>query len=285
MESMEIFGQNLEQWLSLDNLALLARVIALVVIGLPVIYMLSKWIKRYFTARLSPQQGMIAGKAVMYVGVIVIAFYLLNEFGFKLAHLFAAAGIAGIALGFASQTSVSNIISGFFLIAERPFLVGDVITVGGTTGEVLSIDMISIKLRTFDNKFVRIPNETMVKAEVTNLTHFPIRRVEVTIGVAYKEDVSRVRKILLELAYNNPLCLQEPEPIIIFQEFGASSINLFFGTWTAREDYLKLKNSIQEEIKARFDAEGIEIPFPHISLYSGSASKPFPVSIVDQKTA
>ena len=217
---------------------------------------------------------------IKYLGLLIILFAALNEFGFKLSHLLAAAGIAGIAIGFASQTSVSNIISGLFLIAEQPFVVNDVISVGGVTGQGLSIDFLSIKLRMFDNKYVRIPNETIVKSEVTNMTHFSIRRVEINVGVAYKEDIGRVREILLDLAHKNPLCLMEPEPVVNIQGFGASSVDIFCGVWAARQDYMKLKNSIQEEIKKRFEAEGIEIPFPYISLYTGTETQPFPVRVV-----
>jgi small-conductance mechanosensitive channel len=224
---------------------------------------------------------MIFSKIILYGGLIFILISLLNEMGFKLSHLLGAAGIVGIAIGFASQTSVSNIISGMFLIAEKPFQVDDVITIGSTTGQVLSIDILSIKLRTFDNKFIRIPNETIIKSEVTNITKFPIRRVDLDIGVAYKEDIERVRKILLELAKENPLCLNEPEPLIVFSGFGNSSIDLKFLIWTAKSDWLKLKNSMLEEIKKRFDEENIEIPFPHLSLYSGSATNPIPVNIVN----
>ena len=135
-------------------------------------------------------------------------------------------------------------------------------SLGNTTGVVLSIDMLSVKLRTFDNKLIRVPNEMLLKSEVTNVTHFPIRRVDLHVGVAYKEDISRVREILLDIAQKNPLCLQEPAPVIIFSGFGNSSIELFLGVWAEKSDFLKLKNSIQEEIKTRFEQEGIEIPFP-----------------------
>ncbi|RXM22074.1 mechanosensitive ion channel, partial [Citrobacter sp. AAK_AS5] len=90
----------------------------------------------------------------------------------------------------------SNLISGLFLVMERPFVVGDVITVDDVTGEVLTIDMLSTKLRTFDNLYVRMPNETIIKSRVTNLTHFPIRRIDLRLGVAYREDLARVRAVL-----------------------------------------------------------------------------------------
>jgi small-conductance mechanosensitive channel len=282
MESISIFGLEISTLLTVDNLMIVIRLIVLVLVGIPILYLFSKWVKRYVGKKFSAQQGMVFEKIVFYTGVLIIGISILNDFGFKLSHLLGAAGIIGIAIGFASQTSVSNIISGLFLIAEKSFEVNDVITVGNTTGVVLSIDILSIKLRTFDNKFVRIPNETIIKSEVVNVTRFPIRRVDITIGVAYKEDISKVRRILLEVARKNPLCLNEPEPLIIFSGYGNSSIDLLFLVWAIKSDWLKLKNSIMEEIKQEFDKEGIEIPFPHISLYSGSETKPIPITIIGE---
>lgn len=205
----------------------------------------------------------------------------LMELGFDLGVLLGAAGILTVAIGFASQTSASNVISGLFLLGERPFSVGDVIRISGTTGEVLSVDLLSVKLRTFDNLFVRIPNETVIKSEVTNLRRFPIRRVDLQVGVAYKEDLETVRQILLDVADRNPLCLEEPAPVIIFQGYGDSAINHQFSVWGKTEHFLDLRNSIPLEIKEAFDEHDIEIPFPHRTLYSGTVTEPFPVHVVD----
>jgi small-conductance mechanosensitive channel len=276
-----ILELDLKPFLSPERLTMLIRALILFAVGIPIIYLISKWFRLYLTKHLSAQQGMIAGKIILYVGLCIIFVMVLRELGFEIGPLLGAAGIIGIALGFASQTSVSNIISGVFLIAEQPFVVGDVITTGNTTGEVLSIDFLSVKLRTFDNKFVRIPNESLLKSEVTTLTRFPIRRADILLGVAYKEDIGKVKKILLDIASENPLCLQEPEPLIIFNGFSSSSIDFKFAVWATKEDWLKMKNQIQEEIKARFEREGIEIPFPHLSLYAGSASGPLTIKIVE----
>jgi small-conductance mechanosensitive channel len=228
----------------------------------------------------NPQRGLIIGKLLWYAGLAAIIVSVLTELGFSLAPLLGAAGIVGIALGFASQTSVSNVISGFFLMAEEPFRVGDVIELGPTKGRVLSIDMMSVKIQTFDNRFVRVPNETIIKSEVVNATRFPIRRVDVHVGVAYKEDLSRVHDVLMEVARLNRLCLMEPEPRLMFQGYGESSLDYLFAVWATRENWVNLKTSIHEEIKAAFDREGIEIPFPHRTLYVGAATGPFPVSLV-----
>jgi len=279
MDLIKQFGINIEQIFVLEKLGSLIRLLILLILGLPLLFMFSKWVRKYATKKLSAQQGMIFSKLVLYLGVFIITFSILNEFGFKLTHLIGAAGIITLAIGFASQTSVSNIISGLFLIAEKPFQINDVINVGSTTGTVLSIDFLSIKIRTFDNRYVRIPNETIIKSEVTNITRFPIRRVDTNVGVAYKEDIGNVRSILLNIARKHPLVLNEPEPLVIFSGFGNSSIDFLFAVWAVRADWLAVKNSIAEEVKKRFDEEGIEIPFPHLSLYSGSVTDPLPVRI------
>ncbi len=261
------------------GVAPLLRALVMLLLGAPVLLGASRWMRRWISMRVDPQGGLIAGKLVLYSGVAILAISILRELGFSLAPLLGAAGVLGIALGFASQTSVSNVISGLFLIAERPFVVGDLIEVGDARGWVLSIDTISVKLRTFDNRMVRIPNETLVKSQVTNVTRFPLRRVDIRVGVAYKEDAARVREVLLELAERNPMSLMQPEPLVVFEGFGDSSIDFLFGVWTTRDNFLKLKNGIQEEIKARFEAEGIEIPFPHRTIYVGSETGAFPVEM------
>ena len=258
------------------------RAAILVFVGLPLAYGLAKWIRAWVTRTMTPQRGLVLGKLFWYGGLAAILITVLLELGFNLAPLLGAAGILGIALGFASQTSVSNIISGFFLMAEQPFVVDDIIEVGSTVGRVLSIDMMSVKIRTFDNRFVRIPNEQIIKSEVTNVTRFPVRRVDVMVGVAYKEDIGRVRRILLEVAEKNPRCLVEPAPVVVFRGYGESSLDFLLGVWATRETWLELKNTIHEDIKVRFDAEGIEIPFPHRTLYAGTATDPIPVKVISE---
>ena len=256
------------------------RAILMVVLGLPFVVLMSRGLRRWATAQLSPQAGLITGKLVFYAGVGTLVVSTMTELGFSLTPLLGAAGVVGIALGFASQTSVSNVIAGLFLLAESPFVVDDLIQVGDTTGRVLSVDTMSVKLRTLDNRFVRIPNETLVKSTVTNVTRFPIRRLDVRVGVAYRESTDKARAILLGVADRNPLALMEPEPIVVFEGFGDSSLNLLFAVWGTKENFLALKNSIQEEIKTAFDREGIEIPFPHLSLYAGSETDAIPIRLV-----
>src|SRR5690606_6742782 len=118
-----------------------------------------------------------------------------------------------------------------------------------------------------------------------NITRFPIRRLDINIRVDYKEDIPKVIRVLKEVADANPLSLDEPEPIIIFSGYGDSSLDFMLGVWFAKADMLLLRNSIMQEIKHRFDQEGISIPFPHRTLYAGDVTKPFPVQMVEAKPA
>lgn len=269
-------------WSRLFELKVAIRVAMLLGIGFPGVFFASTLVFRAAKRRLSAQTAMLLRKGIFYVGTTIIILQVLHQLNFQLGALLGAAGIVGIALGFASQTSVSNIISGLFLISEHPFEVGDLIKVGDTTGVVLSIDLMSVKLRTFDNQFVRMPNENLIKAQVNNLTHFPIRRLDIDLGVAYKEDVNLVKGILLDIARDHINVLDEPEPLVLFKNFGDSALEFLFAVWCVNEDFLVLKKTLREIIKARFDAAGIEIPFPHRSLYAGSETAPFPIRIVSE---
>ena len=263
-----------------ETLGSFAQAATLVVAGLVLARLARLAVVRTFAKTLSRQQLMLLRRTVSYALLGLFFISALRELGFDFGVLLGAAGIVTLAVGFASQTSVSNLVSGLFVVLERAVEVGDVITVDGTTGEVLSIDLLSTKLRTFDNLFIRIPNETMVKTQITNLNRFPLRRVDLRVGVAYKEDLGEVVDILKEVAHKNPLCLEEPAPVLISQGFGDSSVDYQFSVWAKTENYLELRNSMQRNIKAAFDAAGVELPFPHRSLYVGSATEPFKVRVV-----
>ncbi len=259
----------------------LIRSALVLLIGIPLAYALSSAAGRAVTKRVTAQAGMILRKSIFYGGLAILLVTVLHDLGFKLAALLGAAGILGVAIGFASQTSLSNIISGLFLVWERTFEVGDMIQTGDTLGIVLSIDLLSVKVRTTDNRYIRIPNESLIKSQVISVTRFPIRRMDIPVGVAYKENIGRVMAVLTEVVDKNPYALHEPRPLILFKDFGSSALELLVGIWFAKQDFLNLKNSIMREIKERFDQEDIEIAFPHLPLYSGSETEAFPVRVVE----
>lgn len=261
-----------------ERVALVVRVVLILAIGIPIVKLVLNLLNRLIRNKLSLQSEVLILRTVKYVFFLILVVMVLNEFGFKISALLGAAGIFGLAIGFASQTSVSNIISGIFLISERPFLIGDVVEVAGKLGTIDSIDLLSIKLKTFDGLYVRIPNETMIKNDVTNLTRFDIRRAQFVVGVAYKEDVRKVLDILRDIAANMPDALAEPAPLVQLNGFGSSSVDINFGVWTATSNVVNMKTQLMLAVKERFDQEGIEIPFPHISIYAGEASDPIKIS-------
>lgn len=275
----------IEQLAAQPQVGAIVRAVIKVGIGFLVARLASHAAARLFSSQADAHQELLARRVVFYGTLGLFVASALAEVGFDLGILLGAAGILTVALGFASQTSASNVISGIFLLGEKPFAVGDVIRVGTTTGEVLSVDLLSVKLRTFDNLFVRLPNETMIKSEIVNLQRFPIRRYDLQVGVAYKEDMRAVRDALSEVADQNPLCLEEPAPLILFQGYGESSLNFQFSVWASQSNYLEVRNAIPTEVKEAFDARGIEIPFPHRTLYPGSEADPFPIRVVSEAPA
>lgn len=265
-----------------ENFEKLLRIAIILVVGTIIISLLGVLMKKILPSKLSQQRKMIINRFVRYTAIVILFTVIISELNIDMAAIFGTAGVIGIVVGVASQTSIGNIVSGFFMVSEKPFEIGDQIRIGDKTGVVYSIDLLSIKIRTFDNLLLRIPNQTVISSEVINVTRFPIRRLDFEIGVAYKENLEVVMQTLQEVAKRNPLCLDEPEPLIVFKGFGASSINIQFGVWFERTNYLKVKNSVFMEIKEAFEQKGIEIPFPHISVYTGEVTKPFPVEIKEK---
>lgn len=270
-------GLGLAELITAERMLVFARALIVLAVGWILARLVSRTTERAVARKVGAQETMLLRRLVFYTlfGLVVAA--ALNQLGFQLGVLLGAAGVLTVAVGFASQTSASNLISGLFLIAERAFVVGDVVRIEDLTGEVISIDLLSVKIRTFDNLYVRVPNESIIKNRVTNMTYFPLRRVDLRIGVAYKEDLAHVRAVLLRVAEENPLAMEDPAPLIAFQQFGDSSIDLQFSVWGRDRNVLSLTNSLAEQIKREFDAEGIEMPFPHVSVYAGSRTGPFPV--------
>lgn len=233
----------------------------LVLLAIPFLYGGTIWIRAAVGKRYGAQRGFVAGKLFFYPALLLVLITIMRELGFSLAPLLGAAGVLGIAVGFASQTSISNIIAGFFLVGERPFAIGDIIEVSGQTGKVMSVGMLSVGLRTWDNKFVRIPNESIMKSEVVSLTRFPVRRVDIPIRLRYDEDLARAEAVLLDIARSHPMALMEPQPRIFFESFGETAIHMKLTMWTTQENRRKLKHGLPSIIKKRLDDEGIPIPY------------------------
>ncbi|MCK0106097.1 mechanosensitive ion channel family protein [Marinobacter sp. S0848L] len=259
------------QWFSAAFLMLLGAVLGT---------LFARSVGRLVGDRVSRHHQVMIRRLCFYLVFMLFAVAALREAGFSLEVVLGAAGILTVAIGFASQTSASNIISGLFLVMEKPFEIGDVIDVDATIGEVVAIDLLSVKLRTPDNLYVRIPNETLIKTRVVNRSRFPIRRIDLALGIAYAEDVERVSELLLELAEENAACLEEPKAFVQVTGFGASSVDLQFSFWVPKDRFLEGRSSMMIAVKKMLDGHGIEIPFPHTSIYAGSHSEPFRVQLL-----
>lgn len=249
-----------------ERITQIIRVLLIVVIGFPAIKISTNVLSNLLKKTMNPQVVDIFKKAIYYFLLIILVVTVLNQLGFKLSALLGAAGIFGVAIGFASQTSFSSLISGIFLMSEKSFSVGDSIQIGSELGQVLSIDLLSVKLRTFDNRLIRIPNELMLKSQVIVNTKFPIRRLDFVVGVAYGEDLNNVLSVLRSIIKDNVFAFNEPAPLLNIGNFEDSGIEIKLGVWTRRQDLFNMANSLKIEIHNKFKEHNIEIPFPYRNL-------------------
>ncbi len=186
----------------------------------------------------------------------------LRGVGVDVVSILGAAGVAGVAIGFASQTALSNLISGAFLVSERSFRMGDYIQVGGEEGTVESINLLSVYLRRSDNTLVRVPCETLIKTPVRNLTGAELRRIDLDIGVDYASNLTEVKEVIMRVITERPQLMSEPAPTVTFSGFGDSSLNLHIGAWCKTEVYHAVRYEFATALLAAFAERGINIPFP-----------------------
>jgi small-conductance mechanosensitive channel len=237
--------------------------------------------------RFNAHQQLVWRRGIFYFIFLIFVMASLKEAGFKLSVFLGAAGILTVALGFASQTSASNLISGIFLIGEGSFEVGDTIQItlirGHTIeGQVISIDLLSVKLLTQDNIYVRLPNEQLIRAPVHNLSKYPIRRIPINLAINFHEDIIKVRAVLLDLANKYPLVLADPKPAVTVTAFGESSIELLLSIWCKRENFVKVRDEMQELIRNGFVDNQIEIPVPKLGFVDHPLSRPLENEDIDQ---
>jgi small conductance mechanosensitive channel len=240
--------------------------ICLCTLGYFIAKKMSALVERGLVNRFSRHQLMLARRSVFYVIFSIFLVTSLQHIGFKLSVLLGAAGVFTVALGFASQTAGSNLISGIFLLFEQPFKVGDTVEIKGNVGVVDSIDLLSTKLKTADNKLVRIPNEVMIKSEMTNLSYFSTRRVDIIVTISFESNISDVKAILLDIAAQYPPVLSNPEPTVSINSFINSGVEIKFMVWVNTSDVLATRNALQELIKQQFDSAGIITPAPQFTV-------------------
>jgi small-conductance mechanosensitive channel len=212
---------------------------------------------------LGPGRATLVGRLVtwgLYAAGVVVALLLAGvPIEGLMTYLAGAAGIVGVALGFASQTSATNVISGLFLLGERPFEEGDMVRIDQVTGVVIGVDMLSVKIRTFDNTFVRVPNETVMKATIVNLSRFPIRRMDVVVRVRPGTDLERVRTLLTQVVESDPEILVEPSPGIQFAGLVDGGVEIQLSAWCRNEIFFETRAKFGLAMMARLEGGGIEV--------------------------
>ncbi len=200
---------------------------------------------------------------VVYYGIIVVAFLGVTPLlGLNLSGLLVAGGIAGIVIGFASQSVVSNFVSGLFLLWERPIKIGDAIKVDEVAGIVEDIHVMSTVVRTFDGLYVRIPNEKMFTSNIINYVANVARRVEYVIGISYSDDADKAVKIIEGVLEKEPFALKEPSPDVFVDSLGDSSVNIIVRFWAPASEWYDVKKRVLWRIKVELERSGITIPFP-----------------------
>ncbi|WP_462321636.1 mechanosensitive ion channel family protein [Halochromatium sp.] len=204
---------------------------------------------------------------VMAVGIIMA----LAAMDVSVGPLLAVVGATGFVVAFALQDSLSNFASGLMILFFKPFDVGDVVEAGGVSGVVQSMSLVSTTIQTFDNKRMVVPNNRIWNDVITNVTGVTERRVDMVFGIGYDDDMDRAQRILEEVIASHPKVLEDPAPTIRMHELADSSVNFIVRPWAKTGDYWDLYWDVHREVKRRFDAEGIGIPFPQrdVHLYLG----------------
>jgi small conductance mechanosensitive channel len=253
------------------------------VIAALAIFIIGRWIAKGIRrgVRRMMEKGDADPIIIGFVGSIVyialLAFVVvaaLGQLGIQTTSFIAILGAAGLAIGLALQGSLANFAAGFLMIIFRPFKVGDFVEAAGVAGVVKDMQIFTTTMKTGDNKTIIIPNAKISGDNIINYSAEENRRVDMTVGVAYDADLSKVRDVLNDIISKDGRIMSDPPPQVVVGELADSSVNFIVRLWTKSEDYWGVKFDITETIKNRFDEAGIGIPFPQhdIHIVSGSAA-------------
>jgi len=201
---------------------------------------------------------------VLLIFVVIAA---INQIGVQTTSLIAVMGAAGLAIGLALQGSLANFAAGVLIVMFRPYRVGDYVEAAGIAGSVLQVQILTTVLKTGDNKQIIVPNGQIMGSIITNYSANDTRRVELTIGVSYDDDLDKVRSTIRELVDADERILKDPECLIAVAELADSSVNFLVRPWVKTGDYSAVMFGLTEAIKKRFDREGISFPYPQQDVH------------------
>jgi small-conductance mechanosensitive channel len=202
--------------------------------------------------------------AAMLVLVLITA---LTAIGVPTTSMFAILGAAGLAVGLALKDSLSNIASGVMLIVLRPFRTGDHVIAAGQEGVVLEVRVFQTRLRALDHRMIILPNSEITTAPIINYSALPQRRFDVSVGVGYDDDLQKARELLLRIARDEPLVLEEPEPVVRVADLGESSVGLQLLAFASNADFLEARSRVTEAVRNELIGQGLSIPYPQRDLH------------------
>jgi len=202
--------------------------------------------------------------AVFLFGLVMAA----SQLGINIGAALAGIGVVGVAVGFAAQETLANMIAGFLIFWDHPFKIGDYITAHGLYGEVTAITMRTTRIRTMESTYVVIPNSQIIGEVLVNHSMYGETRVNVPIGIAYKEQIAQARDVLLAAMEGLEGVMAEPAPTVVVAQLDSSSVNLLVRVWIDDAcDERPVFHRVMEASKAALDRAGIEIPYPHLQLF------------------
>ncbi|MBD1577894.1 mechanosensitive ion channel family protein [Vibrio sp. S11_S32] len=202
-------------------------------------------------------------KLIYSIGFLVA----LAQIGLDLTPILAGFGVAGIIIGFALQDTLSNFASGIMVLIYRPFDVGDWVSAAGVEGKVSHVSLVNTTIRTFNNEVLLIPNSKIWTDVIINRTYEKVRRVDMIFGISYKDSIPHAEEIFKAILDDDPRVLRSPEPIIQVDSLGDNSVNFVVRPWVKTDDLTDVRREVTREVKMRFDAEGISIPFPQRDVH------------------
>ena len=253
--------------MALDLCLHIAIALFLYFIGTKIINFILKVTKRSFD-----KSQMEEGVSHFLFSIIKIALYfvliltLCQVLGLATSSVIALLGSAGLAVGLALQGSLANFAGGVLILIAKPFVVGDYIIVGDKEGTVISIDIIYTKLQMVDNKTVIMPNGSLADSDIINVTNQNKRRIDIEVGVDYAENIKKVRDILQDIIEKQDKILPDEPVDIVVGALNTSSVDMLIHVWVKKEDYWKVRWAMLEEIKERFESEGVVIPFNQLDV-------------------
>ena len=207
-------------------------------------------------------------RITMLIGIVVALSMLEIDIGPMVAGI----GAAGLVLGFALQGTLSNFASGIMILMHRPYDIGNYVKVAGVAGTVHAMNLVSTSLRTSDNQTVVVPNNAIWSDIITNVSANATRRVDLTFGIGYSDDMGVAQRAMESVLENHPLVLKDPGPTVQLLELADSSVNFICRPWCKAGDYGTVKSELQRMVKERFDQEGISIPFPQQDVHMHQAA-------------